>query len=326
MLRLKLVIVTYKRPKLLTNCLDSIPQYIVNRIDLSIAINGEDRETEDLLRHRKHSYRVIKKTTPSHARNILIEQDDGLYDYIGFADDDIIFGEHYFKNLIPLLETRTWDVLGGPDCTYPNSSHLESAIGLALTSPLATGPSRRRHITTGKDSLHECDEKSLSLFSLWISGRLFHLGYGFHPEYFRNEENILLYELSLKNYRFGFSSKLYVFHKRKDNLQDLCSTVISSGYHRMRSFFDYPNSSSFLYFLPGCFVLYLISLLFFHHIFLVSVLGIYLLINCFFALKIALYSRCTKLFGHIVLVQFLMNVAYGIGLFKLVFKDNKKLK
>ena len=269
---------------------------------------------------------VIKKTTPSDARNILIERIDTLYDYIGFVDDDIIFGEHYFEHLIPILETGNWDVLGGPDRTYPNSSHLESVIGLALTSPIVTGPSRRRHIYTREECLYECDENSLSLCSLWIRGRLFHLGYRFRSEYFRNEENILLYEFSLKNYRFGFSSKIYVFHKRKDNLQDLCHTVVSSGYHRIKSFFDYPNSSSFLYFLPGCFVLYLISLIFFHHILWVSVLWIYLLINCFFALKTSRNSRYTKLFVHLIFVQFLINVSYGIGLFKLVFIDNKKLK
>ena len=294
-------------------------------VDLSIVINGQDEPTEKTLRKTTFSYQRIGQTTPSHARNIALDKLDSSYDYVGFADDDILFGDRYFEHLIPLLESKKWDVVGGPDRTYPGSSPLESAIGLALTSPMVTGPSRKRH-SYKEQCCYECDETSLSLCALWVRGSIFTLGYRFRPEYFRNEENILLYQLFLSNYRFYFSSKLYVFHKRKDNLKQLCLTVMSSGFHRIKSFFDYPRSASILYFLPLFFVVYLVSILFFHPIFWVSFFFIYVIVNIIFALAISYRSDQISLFVYIVFLQFFMNVSYGLGAVKLIFIKNKDLK
>ena len=325
-MKLNLIIVTSKRPFLLKNCLESIPQNFYKKIDLLVILNGKDCQTEQILRQKNVPHKTIGQTTPAMARNMGIEQARPGYDYIGFADDDIMFSDQYFDHLIKIFKTKTWDVLGGPDTTYPNSSPLETAIGLALTAPLCMGPTRWRHIVSNDTTTKRCHEQSLGLWVLWFRGEIFSSGYRFNPDYFRNEENVLLHELAQQYDYIGYCPKLYVFHKRKDNLGKLFLAVSSSGYYRLKSFFQYPKSSSLLYFVPLLFVFYLVSLIFFHHVLWVSILFFYTVLNIFFALTICIKAQRKSLVFQVMFIQFFINVSYGIGFLKFMFLKNHHLK
>ena len=292
-------------------------------MDLHVVVNGtEDHKSEDFLRQNGHPYTTIERTTPASARNLAVKLSSSDYDYFGFADDDIIFPRSYFDHLDEILKEDSWDVLGGPDLTYPNSPPFERAIGLSLASPMATASTRNRHRMHKTEGVRQCDEKSLILCALWFKSDIFYKGHGFPPNYFRNEENVLLHQLSLEKYTFGISPKLHVFHKRKGSPLKLFFSTASSGFHRVKSFEQFPESSDPIYFIPMFFVLYLMSLMFYRHPLWLSLLPCYVLLNISFAWIVCSKNKSTVLLPYVVLIQFLINVFYGIGFLRFIFSKN----
>ena len=310
----KLIIVTHKRPLLLKKCLGSIPPKALHQMDMMAVINGPDDQAEGLLKASKIPYMKIEETVPAEARNKAVQASGRHYDYFGFADDDVLFPPRYFEHLAEILQTKEWSVVGGGDLTRPEAPSSEWAVGLSLLSPLAVGRTRDRHGLTQQDGpVRPCSERSLILCSMWIRGEVFYSGKRFNHQYRRNEENVLLHELSLMGHPIGFSPRLSVFHKRKDKMKDLFLAVSSSGHHRLKSLFEYPESASLDYVVPLFFLCYLFSLFFFHHPLWMIPLFAYVVLNLSLSLYLCLKYKRPSLIPQVSLLQAVINIAYGWG-------------
>jgi GT2 family glycosyltransferase len=311
-MNISIIIATFNRTELLKACLDEIHRQLPGA-QILVGINGTDPKTQSYLQTQNQvTFSVFQKKSPGEIRNELTKL--VANPWICFLDDDVIIGKDYFKKCFELIENNTdIDILGGPDTSYPNESKMETAISLALTSPLATANSRRRHTKSSK-SYYSTNEQDFILCNLWMKSEIFlKEGFTFDKRFFRNEENVLLNELFSNNKKSLYSGEIYVHHKRKSNLKVMSVTVMKSANFRMKSFLLFPSTFNFLYLFPSLFIIYLISLNFCFSMTYSLPVVIYLILLIFFSFQIAKKHKRYDLVAHIVLIQFLINLSYGIG-------------
>lgn len=247
-MKFSIVIVTFNRKNELEACLTSIEsQKIPHEYETIVVYNGENSYFEKMKSaFPKHQGFVIPASTPAHARNVALSKARG--EYIFFLDDDCILPESYFTNV---NFSDSWDILGGPDRTPPQSTEKEKLIGLVLASPFCMGPTFRRHSSTLKYVDKKADETELILCNLWIKREVFARDrHRFEETLFRNEENFLLKELKLEGKVIFYNPDLYVYHLRKGSLEKLSKSIMKSGECRTQNYFKLPLKKELIYFSP----------------------------------------------------------------------------
>lgn len=310
-----IIIPTFQRPVFLKACLDSIFQQI-NEIEVIVIVNGQDLNSLELLKSYDVKVLTTNSVTPGEARNIAIKVAQG--DIIGFLDDDIELSDNYFTNLELLIQKYPdADVLGGPDQTFLTASKLEKAIGITLTSPLATAKTNHRHLR-GEVELHDAKEEHLILCNLWIKKAIFEIEkFYFDNRLYRNEENVLLHQLKNNNKQLIYSPNLYVFHHRKADLKKLIRAVSSSGYFRLMSFIYYPDQFSVHYLVPSIFLVYLILLVLLFPLISSSLfllpLVLYVILNISLSIKLSINYQSLVILFRIIFIHFVINISYGVG-------------
>lgn len=316
-MKFTIIIVTYNRHKELFNCLESITRcQSTHPYEVIVVFNGDRTYMEKCSQvFKKCSLHFIHKTTPSSARNFGISKAQG--EYLFFLDDDCTLPADYFSSVD---FSQNWDVLGGPDQTPQVSTPLQSTIGKALSSPLCMGPTYKRHTIRG-GYLRNTSEKALILCNLWLKKSLFtEEHFQFNPELFRNEENYLLKELKNSGKTLHYSPNLFVYHQRKNNLENLGSAIIRSGECRIQNFALLPQKKEAFYLLPLIWLLLLIWIIFHPQSMLTNAFVVYTAL-------VALYYGVTyKAFSlrYIFLHYFILGT-YSIGLIKGLWKFSPML-
>ena len=321
-MKITIVIVSFNRSKLLLELLQSLKQQDPHHFEFEIIIvlNGDDSETLTSLVSHSESLQIIelkKGLPPGAARNLAIEKASG--EYLVFLDDDITLPRFYFSLAQTELKA-SMDLFGGPDITPLNGSFFQKALGLAQQSPLSSAHTRYRHEEYENISLNQSlNSKRGSEFilcNLWVrKSFLIQHHLKFDDRFFRNEENVLIHQMRQYPHTFCFQSRLFVYHQKKKNIQQLCRAVFSSGYHRIKSFAIFPDSFEIIYLTPAFFVLYLISLSFLWHLpYAVLPLQIYLIMNLMLTYRLTSRKEQNLRFAPLVfLLQIVMNLSYGIG-------------
>ncbi|WP_372654691.1 glycosyltransferase family 2 protein [Halobacteriovorax sp.] len=310
-MKYSILIVTYDRADLLQKCISEI-RHQAPEVPILVGINGNDPKSSQYLQNISQvTFKSFPKMTPGEVRNELIKLVETPW--ICFLDDDIIPCEDYFKIAQGNIELKSLDIFGGPDTSYPNESRLEAAISLALTSPLATAHSRKRHVVSNQFK-SDATEQDLILCNLWMKTSIFHKEKNsFDSRFFRNEENVLLNKLLKEGKTTHYYGNLFVHHKRKSNLFHMIFTVMKSANFRMKSFLFYPNSFQPIYLVPSIAFLYLVYIALFPSVLLSIPLFIYLISLITLSWKICSKEKRMNLFFQVILIQGLINLSYGIG-------------
>ena len=307
-----IIIVTFNRCVVLKRCLQEIYKQVPNA-QIFVGVNGNDEETIDFLENEnKVTYKSYSSMTPGEVRNELVKLTNS--EWLCFLDDDVIISESYFKNAqVVKNKHKDLEVFGGPDTSYLNEGIIEKSISLTLTSPLATANSKNRHSVSSLVNLNST-EYDLILCNLWIKNSIFKdEHFMFDKRFFRNEENVLLYQLQELNKKIAYFGELYVHHKRKSGLYLMCLTVFRSAHYRAKSFAFFPKSFNLIFLIPSFFVIYLLILPLspvehFHtpaYIYMILILGA--------SLKVCIKEGLIKLFPLVVLIHALINISYGLG-------------
>lgn len=310
-MKYSIIIVTYQRVELLQKCISEIRKQTPTA-QILVGINGPDQYALNYLQNIPQvTCKSFQKMSPGEVRNELIKLVETPW--ICFLDDDVIPCENYFKMAEDNMAIKSLDIFGGPDTAYPDENKLEAAISLALTSPLATAQSRKRH-TVSDDFKTSATEQDYILCNLWMKTSIFQAdGNKFDARFFRNEENVLLIKV-LKEARVAhYYGNFYVHHKRKNNLIYMILTVMKSANYRAKSFRIFPKSFQLIYTVPSIAFLYLIYLMLNPNLIGLIPVILYLIILIFFSYRICSRARRMNLFPHVLIIQGLINLSYAIG-------------
>jgi glycosyltransferase involved in cell wall biosynthesis len=311
-MKFSIIIVTYNRHKELFNCLESITWAATTHpYEVIVIFNGDRTYMEKCSQLFKScSLHFIHKTTPSSARNFGLNKARG--EFLFFLDDDCTLPTDYFSKIDFM---QNWDVLGGPDQTPQVSSPLQNIIGRTLSSPLCMGPTYKRHTTRGQ-YIKNASEKTLILCNLWMKRSLFsEEHFAFNPQLFRNEENFLLKELKNKKKVLHYSPSLFVYHQRKENLENLGASIIKSGECRFQNLALLPQKKEIFYLLPLIWLCLLVWIAFHPQSIITNGFIIY-------STLVALYHAVTykSLSLRFVLFHYFVLATYSIGLIKGLWK------
>lgn len=320
-MKISLVIVTYHRLALLCKCLESISAQWKNDIEVIIVINGQDQKTHNFLSHYPIPLTIIpldQSETPAHARNIALKQVNS--DLILFLDDDTELPHHFIEHGLDFaIKNPHVEAFGGPDCSAENAPMLEKLIGLALQSPLVTAHTRHRH-TANSNPPGPCGEESLILCALWFRKRVFsEYGLQFDERFFRNEENVLLYQLSEQGAQLYRHPQLEVIHHKRTNISQVLRGVFLSGYYRAQSLHLKLSKNNILFYLPTLSLLVFCLTLFLSLKTAIALMLIYL-ISIIIALLFTLTISYRYFLGVVVLHP-LIHLSYAIGFLNFIIFD-----
>ena len=317
-IKFSIILVTYKRCDLIKICLREISLQLNNRDDWEIllVVNGNDQKTvSHLQKYPWINAFQISATSPAQARNILIKEAKG--EYLCFLDDDAMPCKDYFKTAVEFISNYCEvDVFGGPDTVFPDASFFERTVGMAILSPLATATTRLRHKKKDHGLILTGNETKLILCNLWCKRNIFtQEGYLFDKRFFRNEENILLWQLEKAGKDIKYLPFLYVFHRKKRDLKSFISAVVRSGRNRLKGCFLYPKSFNFIYFIPMIFVLYIFGLPLTKGLIPWSLLMAYFVLLIFFTARITVKHKKRLLFLPVFMMQIVINMSYGLAFY-----------
>lgn len=310
MINLSIIIITYQRIELLRKCLDSLTPQWPSHCQLIVVVNGVDADSSDYLRQSPLAPQLIelaKGIAPAEARNRALELAKG--DMVLFLDDDVELPSHYIHTGLDfLLQHPQIDVLGGPDASCTRGPFLELLMGQALRSPLMTAHTRFRHKPKAQAGF--CSEESLILCALWFRRHIFdQLNFKFDSRFFRNEENVLLYQLKHAGKSLYYLPSLEVIHHKRTSLSQLMRGVFYSGHFRAKSLALGFSDKSLLFFTPvSALIIFLLTAIFSaqHALYL---LLIYATVTLLAALRV---SQSRLLLG-IWIIHPLIHLSYALG-------------
>ena len=305
------IIITFNRDHLLKKCLASLLKQINHSDEIIVISNGPKIKLESILTNKIQFHRIAN-TTPAAARNYAIQFVRN--DWVCFLDDDILLPAGYIDNAKKIIHTYKPDVFGGPDQLPPNSNRFETALSLAIKSPLTTAHTRLRHKTT--KNICKGSESNLILCHLWIKKHWLDK-VKFNPFLMRNEENVLLDNLIKKGASTIYIPNLWVYHHRKKDFLSLHKAVSVSGFFRARTFCKNPEYKKIIYFMPLIFLFYLAFLVIQSEInlYLIPIL-LYIILNIITSIKECINDKKIELIPYVGIIQFFIVISYAFGFLK----------
>lgn len=259
-----------------------------------------------------HVFLFDQGLTAGEIRNQLIAHTHP--DYFLFIDDDTIIPKNYFLKAKPLLETRS-TVIGGPDLCPTESTFFQKSFSIAQQSLMISAHTRYRHGSPTDHFKRIPTEHDFILCNLWLNARVFkEFNLKFPTGFKRNEENILLGDISMRSQSFIFHSDLFLYHEKKNNFITLTQAVFGSGYFRMKSIIKYPSSLSPLFLAPLFFILYLMFFIANTSMFGFFPLIVFLILIIFFSAKLTiLQGKSLQTFLAVSCFHLVIILIYGLG-------------
>lgn len=322
---ISILILTHHRAQDLRKCLQALlSAQSPFQMQIIVVVNGVCSETEDLLKQIPQVHIIrCDDISPAEARNAGIQHATG--EFIVFLDDDACIRDGYFEHAYQtLVRYPDTQILGGPDSTFPDAGAREQSIGLALQSPLVTGPTCLRHGGVGSnENARAADERSLILCNLWIRREIFwEKGFSFDKRFWRNEENVLLYRL--RQEMMIYVPQLKVYHRRKKKLPQLFRANFNSGYYRVKSVFLYPESFKSAFSLPSFLILCTLCWPLLSSV-VTTLYVVYWLTSFFFAGWQSFMQRKISLWPLVFFYQIIIVFSYGWGFLYSLFYFGGKL-
>lgn len=254
-MNIDIVIPTNNRPELLVKCLNSLELAALEKMNVFVVINGIDHKSENTLNQISYKHLIIKilpisKTTNGSARNFALSRISS--DWVYFIDDDAWVPENYFKKFYDIIKSNpTIDIIGGSDCANNFGSFHQRMLNATYNSPMAMGPTFKRHTFRNVNKVIEGTERNLTLCNLWINSKLLikhNLNFPLCLK--RNEENYLINEAKSLGANIKYSYQIKVNHLRRKSIFELLKTIYLSGFSRMQMSMMQKSWSNIYFFLP----------------------------------------------------------------------------
>ncbi len=252
---------------------------------------------------------VVKGKWPPAQRNAGITKADGKYIFL--FDDDVIVPEKTFEKIIAEFEKcPSADVIGGPNLTPPQNTFLQHCFGLAHASWFTGAFASARYYPAEKlvraraEHLISCN---LAFRSKVLKENPFDL------KIFPNEENELLNRVQKKGYGLKYDPDFLVYHHRRKDLSSYIRQVFAWGRGRALHLILRPRNFNFAFFVPLCFLFYLLSLIFIRDIFYLYPLFLYLIMDLLFSFQAAARGKNPLCFFIMLPLLPLTHIVYALG-------------
>jgi glycosyltransferase involved in cell wall biosynthesis len=316
-MKVSVLIITYQRKHLLQKCLQSLKDQHSHayEIEVLIFVNGRDTRSAYLSSQFDLNTTVESSETtqsPALARNRLLPKVSGQY--VLFLDDDVELPLDYFQKSY-VYASKNHPCFGGPDVLPKSPTLFQQALSVSQKLWMSSAHTRYRHgVKASPDKIISSGEE-LILCNLWLKPELLTKhDLSFDGRFYRNEENILIYQLIGHGVECLFAPELYVHHFKKDTLIKALKAIASSGYHRALSFRYYPRSTRLIYFIPTAFVLFLLLGFLIEPRLYLGVLVLYLSLGFINLMINAIRERYNlKIICVAWCLQILTNLTYGAG-------------
>lgn len=253
---------------------------------------------------------VVEGRQPSRQRNEAARLATG--EVIFFLDSDSEFSRGMFKSNIRHYREQDACAVGGPSLSPPDEKFLQRCFGAGLRSMFGTMDTRARFKPIGK--VRSTTEKEVILCNLSIKREVFNRYGGFDERLYPNEENEFLNRLTSNGDRIIYDPDLRVVRNNRGNLRQFIKQIFNYGRGRGEHYVLKPRFTKPLFFLPSVFIIYLLSMVFYHPYWYTAPFFVYALLALSFAAASAVEGRNVWLLPVMPFIFLIMHVSYGIGI------------
>lgn len=321
-MKLSIIIPTFNRSQYLKKCVDSILQQRSDIVgEIIIIINGKDRTTQQVIdanfaNNDLIHYFNVESMTPGEARNSAVKK--SKFDFVHFIDDDTVLPENFYRTLFNFYIFKpNAVVIGGPDQPPPDANFLQYSFGLALASPFCSSHTYKRH-SVGNNIISNAKETHLTLANLIVKKDILknhHIS--FNKDYFRNEENDLIQEISKYTKEIYHVPDLYIFHYRRENIIHSLKGSYYSGYYRARMLQNKGLSGQFKFlFFPMILIGSQIFLLLYSLSATISAIKLYAFVAFIPSFYISFRYEAFKSLIVIWILHYFIPMFYSVGILK----------
>lgn len=247
------VVPVYNRPDEIQELLESLTNQVFTDFEVLIVEDGSAIRCDsvvDAYRDKLNIHYFFKPNSgPGPSRNFGSTKASG--NYFVYFDSDCVVPPHYFETVWEVIQGGEADAWGGPDRGHPDFTPLQQAMAYTMSSVLTTGGIR--------GSKRVAEKFQPRSFNMGLSRRVFEATGGFRFD--RLAEDI---ELSVRMRKAGFRivliNEAYVFHKRRNTLQQFFNQVSNFGAGRIRVGKVYKGEVKVVHWFPAVFTLGLVAL------------------------------------------------------------------
>lgn len=253
---------------------------------------------------------VVEGRSPSHQRNEAAKMAQGEILY--FLDNDVITDKWLFRNAMETFEEEDVTVVGGPTLTPESDTLKQKCFGYVLASIFGAYIARERYVPLGP--IRDATERELILCNMTIRKHTFEEEGGFNTDLYPNEENEFLNRLKIKGKRCVYHPLALVWRSQPETFRAFVKMIFNYGRGRFEHLYLSPEFIKPVFAGPSFFILYLLSLTFFHpHLYYFAPLAIYVMMLGFASLSIMLGVGSLALIWYLPFSFFVLHASYGLG-------------
>lgn len=307
------------------------------KISINISVVTNDDAGDAILSLERINYPkdlfeiiIIQGSHLTKQRNKGIEYSRG--DIIYLLDNDSQVQPNAFRLLAKEFSDMQVAAVGGPSLTPMNEqNNFSRVVGYVLETYF--GAFRMRYKWSKQTNNKETSDYHFIGSNLALRKKFVEKIGGFDEKFKANDETDLLRRLKDKGYRLKYTDKLIVFRHQRNNVFQLMKQFHHYGKGRMQHLLKNHKKEDFFLLAPICFELYLLSLIFFHPAWYLSILGLYILLATATSLKASIKYRRRDLLWKMALLSPVIHISYATGLlnelldrirFKELLKPDKK--
>ena len=318
LIKFSIIIPVYNRPKEIDELLESlIKQQFSDSFEVIIIEDGSKVTCKTIVKKYKPQlniqYFFKENNGAGISRNYGMQHANGNYFII--LDSDVILPKQYLFEVKKILQQNYTDAFGGPDAAHQNFTPLQKAINYSMTSLLTTGGIRGK-----KKGLGKFQPRS---FNMGISKEAFLKTKGFNR--FKVGEDI---DLTFRLWKNGYTTQLieeaFVYHKRRNTLNQFFNQTLVFGKARPQLNKRYPSTAKITYWFPSMFIvgLYIsIILLLFGYWQFLAFYGVYILM---IFLDSLLENKSVQVAFLSIITSLTQFLGYGWGFLQSTFFKNKE--